>query len=57
MTGEKDGHADHNIIFGTTKIPDFILLAGMELEEALFCVKMCYLVTFGNQNQCQVAFQ
>lgn len=35
MTGEKDGHADHNIIFGTTKIPDFILLAGMELEEAL----------------------
>lgn len=35
MTGEKDGHADHNIIFRTTKIPDFILLAGMELEEAL----------------------
>lgn len=34
MTGEKDGHADHNI-FGTTKISDFILLAGMELEEAL----------------------
>lgn len=35
MIGEKDGHADQNVIFRIAETPDFILLAGMELWEAL----------------------
>lgn len=35
MMGEKDDHADPNIIFRITKIPASIHLAGIELEEAM----------------------
>jgi hypothetical protein len=35
MLGDKDDHADHDIIFRITKISASLLLAGMELEEVM----------------------